>query len=426
MHQYKKRWVVFFTLYYPYTHKGISYDRYVSEEVKRLSENFEIVHIISASSGHDGELEVPGNVIVQNFKLQSGWADKTALVKAMGRTFFYRAIINVARIYKRIITPHILKAIAVYAARAIRYTVFLEKILSAINFEEYDVWIYSYWNFEYALASVLLKDKFPLKVVVRTHSLDLYFHRMPENYQPFKRQTYLGADLFAFISAQGRQYFFDKNKIPPSIQHKGVLAYIGTKNEQGLYKLNYDKIIVLTNAWIQPLKRIDLLVRALALLDDVPVEWIHVGDDYGTNRLPALMELTRQLLGAKKNISYNYVGRKNNNEIMGIFRNKQVNLFINLSTTEGTPVSMMEALSFGVPIIGTAVGGVPEIVEEGVNGYLLPPDVDAAAVAARIREFYLLAPNQKERISANARRTWNEKFNACTNSKMLMEKIIAL
>lgn len=55
-------------------------------------------------------------------------------------------------------------------------------------------------------------------------------------------------------------------------------------------------------------------------------------------------------------------------------------LFVLASAFEGLPVSIMEAMSAGLPVVATSVGGVPEAVEEGVTGLLVPPR-DAAALA---------------------------------------------
>ena len=53
------------------------------------------------------------------------------------------------------------------------------------------------------------------------------------------------------------------------------------------------------------------------------------------------------------------------------------------SHNEGTPVSLIEGMAAGVPVVATAVGGVPDIVADGVSGYLVPPG-DAATLAQRI------------------------------------------
>ena len=59
-------------------------------------------------------------------------------------------------------------------------------------------------------------------------------------------------------------------------------------------------------------------------------------------------------------------------------------LFVMPSLSEGLPLALVEAMSFGLPVVVTRVGGVPEVVTDGVEGTLVPPS-DPAALAAAIR-----------------------------------------
>jgi glycosyltransferase involved in cell wall biosynthesis len=69
---------------------------------------------------------------------------------------------------------------------------------------------------------------------------------------------------------------------------------------------------------------------------------------------------------------------------------------------EGMPTSLLEAMSAGVPVVASRVGGVPEVVEDGVTGVLVPPG-DREALA-RALERLLDDPVERTRLAATARR----------------------
>ena len=59
-----------------------------------------------------------------------------------------------------------------------------------------------------------------------------------------------------------------------------------------------------------------------------------------------------------------------------------LDLFVQSSLTEGLPNVILEAQAAGVPVVATAVGGTPEVIEDGWTGWLVPPG-DAALLADR-------------------------------------------
>jgi 2-deoxystreptamine N-acetyl-D-glucosaminyltransferase/2-deoxystreptamine glucosyltransferase len=64
---------------------------------------------------------------------------------------------------------------------------------------------------------------------------------------------------------------------------------------------------------------------------------------------------------------------------------------------------VVEALALGTPVIATAVGGVPEVVEDGVNGLLVPPN-DVGALAKAIDRFFV-DDELRDRLRAAATRS---------------------
>jgi len=81
--------------------------------------------------------------------------------------------------------------------------------------------------------------------------------------------------------------------------------------------------------------------------------------------------------------------------------------FLYLSESEGLGSGALMAMSAGVPVIASRVGGLPEIVEDGVTGLLV--DNDARTVAAAIRRL-MGEPERRARMGAEARRRVKERF----------------
>ena len=155
-----------------------------------------------------------------------------------------------------------------------------------------------------------------------------------------------------------------------------------------------------------PVKRLHLIVEILMRLD-FTLEWIHFGEGELST------ELTAESKRVPQYISVQFKGYVENQEIMGFYRSHPVNLFINVSESEGLPVSMMEAISFGIPVLATDVGGVSEIVNEE-TGILVPKDFDPATVADTIDQFRKDKKNTPE-FRNQVRKYWMEHFYAEKN-----------
>lgn len=83
------------------------------------------------------------------------------------------------------------------------------------------------------------------------------------------------------------------------------------------------------------------------------------------------------------------------------------------SYTEGLPVALLEAFAAGLPVVATAVGGIPEVVTDGVNGYLVAPG-DAAALAERI--VCLAHSPARQAMGAEGRRLVRAEFSTAAQA----------
>lgn len=161
-----------------------------------------------------------------------------------------------------------------------------------------------------------------------------------------------------------------------------------------------------------PVKRIHILADALKYID-FPVMWTHIGDG---PLLGEMVEKANLLIEEKPNVRVNFSGKMTNREVLAYYEAGPVDLFLNVSASEGLPVSIMEAASRGVPIIATDVGGTSEIVnvDEGV-GFLLPESTTPEEVALTLKTFYKLSGSEKGNMKNAAFLAWHKNFNAGKN-----------
>jgi glycosyltransferase involved in cell wall biosynthesis len=84
-------------------------------------------------------------------------------------------------------------------------------------------------------------------------------------------------------------------------------------------------------------------------------------------------------------------------------------VFVLASLWEGLPLALLEAMAAGLPSVVTAVGGNPEVIDNGESG-LLVPAADEPAFAAALRRL-LRDPEQRRRMGQAARKKFNEQFS---------------
>ena len=126
-----------------------------------------------------------------------------------------------------------------------------------------------------------------------------------------------------------------------------------------------------------PQKALGVALEAVAAALDVTL--VVAGD--GPDR-PALEGRAKEL-GLEGRVRF--VGSVSREQVLRLFRAADASILS--SAWENFPHTVVEALAVGCPVIATEVGGVPEVVRDGVNGLLVPPG-DASALSAAIRRFF--------------------------------------
>ena len=173
------------------------------------------------------------------------------------------------------------------------------------------------------------------------------------------------------------------------------------KQELGI---NAHHLVVGTVANIRPQKGHQYLVQAARLvLEQYPdVTFVMVGGEKFEGGIRELEELA-QRLGIRERIIFTRF-RSDVLRIMAGF-----DIFTLPSLYEGFGIVLLEAMSLGKPVIGTRVGGIPEVIEDGVNGYLVEPR-NPQQMAEKI--MYLLKNEAlRNQMGAKGKQRVRDRFN---------------
>jgi colanic acid/amylovoran biosynthesis glycosyltransferase len=258
--------------------------------------------------------------------------------------------------------------------------------------------------------AMTIRDVRGMGLVSRAHGVDLYAERHQPPYFPARAFTFARLDGLFPDSHEGLRYITERY---PEIAERSELARMGvpdpgfaTPASQGSNR------VIVSCSRIVPIKRIDLIGRAVAeaarLRTDLTFEWHHFGDGEGRERLE-----TEARAAMPGNALIEFHGYEGLQALMGFYKTHPVDAFVNASTSEGTPVSVMEAVSCGIPVVATAVGGNTEIVTTE-NGETVAADSAPSEIAAAILRV-TADSDTNAAFRDGSRRIWHENYNAETN-----------
>ena len=125
-----------------------------------------------------------------------------------------------------------------------------------------------------------------------------------------------------------------------------------------------------------PLMAVRVLARLMKIMPTTTL--IMAGKDLGN--LADVKQLAKQL-NVENNISYpGYVHTETKNELA-----KQIDIYICTNKVDNAPVTFIEMMALGIPIVSVNVGGIPYLVKDNINGLLVNLDDDEAMVSAILR-----------------------------------------
>jgi glycosyltransferase involved in cell wall biosynthesis len=391
-------------------------EQYIAHELGYLAKAFDRVYIYPSDHFKHNDtvcFELPANVEVIDLNASLVSCAKGRVMRQFTAEFLREFIAYPRRLD---LIKHWRRYLAIFATQYTTGETLLQ-FLKSKGIKTEDAIFYSYWMSASALSLSILKQRKAIPgYVVRAHSLDLYHEHwgLLENLEipPFRCFKQRMADRIYCISKHGADFLasigVDSKKL-----HVG---YLGVDDFGPNPERSTEPFTIVTCSGADANKRIHLLGAALSRID-LPVRWIHFGD--GDLRQQALDSVT------SANVLFDYRGSTPNREIREFYLKQHVDLFVMLSKVEGLPVSMMEAISHSIPLIGTAVNGVPEIVIEQHDGRLLPVDFSNDEIDRVLCEVISESGNHAAWRN-NARVLFEQKFSAAKNYTAFANELAGL
>ena len=279
---------------------------------------------------------------------------------------------------------------------------------------------YTYWFDQGAYGIGLAKQAYPdLKLVSRIHGYDLYeeFYYHPP-YWPRRRAALALVDRLFPDSEAGLAYLRERY---PEYASSYELALLGVSPSGFITPASSDNNFrIVSCSMLEPVKRVDLLIDGIASVARTRpaqhFEWRHFGNGARREELQALADRS-----FPPNAKGELPGYSTKADLMRYYEQNPVDVFVNVSSTEGTPVAVMEAISCGIPVIAASVGGNVEIVSER-NGLLLEPNPTPEQIGQALLSFW------DDQGAAQLKRqgsfkVWQERYNADANFRAFAEKL---
>jgi L-malate glycosyltransferase len=247
------------------------------------------------------------------------------------------------------------------------------------------------------LAQQMMAPRRRLPFITTLHGTDVTIVGMDRSYFPITKFSIGKSDGITSVSQDVRRETYEVFGVPNEI--RVIYNFVNTEiYRPSAARSNSEKRLMHISNF-RPVKRVNDCVRILAeVIKETPAHLYMVGD--GPDR-PESHRLAREL-GLDRHVTF--MGKQDHVE--RLFPDMHVLLMP--SEMESFGLGALEAMACAVPPVATRVGGLPELVTDGVDGFLEPVG-DIAAQSRRVIEL-LTDENRHRSMAETARRTAVERF----------------
>lgn len=401
-----------------YPHTSAAEQTFLSGEVKILRKYFKRIIICPQSGGGD-LLPLPDGVEA-DLSFKKTFTVGNRIVAGLSALFSKDLYADVWSRLPKSLSAAYLKKLSSFVSGSRLSQWWLEGWLKREGIPASDVVCYTYWFTEVSGGLAWAKRKQPeLRLVSRAHGYDLY----EELYKPWPLRP-LTISMFDSLCADsdiGTNYLIEKY---PQYKDRYATALLGVPESGGLSMPSSDGVLrVISCSMINPIKRIDLLFEGIVVAarrrKAQNIEWTHFGG--GAERQEFIEHIAKEF---PENAKGNFPGYQTQRHLIQAYIENPADVFVNVSSTEGTPVSIMEAISCGIPVIATAAGGNVEIVREK-NGFLLSENPTPEEIADALLN---VCDNRGEWLKKRhgSREVWQERYNETTNFESFAQALVEI
>lgn len=219
------------------------------------------------------------------------------------------------------------------------------------------------------------------------------------------------AQFVRFIADFGKRLF--EQHVTPDERHRLIRLNMGVAVPEQISPYTASRRLrIACAANFIPLKSQQTLIEAASILQDrgVEITLFLAGDG------PTLQDCKK--LSGQLQIDAQFPGVVAHKVLLEMYRRREVDVVALSSTVEGIPVCLMEAMAYGIPIVATEVGGVPELLS-GNCGLMVPPKEPEALAEALMS--LIDNPERTAQMVVNGRARIQRDFDQPTIVKRLVE-----
>lgn len=369
---------------------GVTEEAFVRPEIEALAREFDRVAVVPVSDRGPVAEGLPANVTVARDVVDSPERHRKWL-----------------RPLRYPVAALACPSAPAYALAAAMVEHALVKTVRRMGLEGSDTVAEAFWFDFPATALAALKKRCGIRFIIRAHGYDILMTRAARlRARAIAASCGVMAVSEAGAAALRLRFPLQEAKIASALLGTPLPSAMTRHSEAGSRHIRF-----LSVSRVIGLKRVDrCLAMALATAiarPDWQITWTHIGDGPDMERLREDVAS-----GRRANLSVSLPGAMPHDEVMRFMARETVDWFMLLSESEGLPVSVVEAMAHGIPVIATDVGGVAEAVDDDC-GILMAPDPEPEEFVRGLIPF-LDSPARYQRLCEGARAKALTGFDAAT------------